>query len=61
MDWLKKLDDRVFSPPHTFVAVLSLVAVRLSLFSDDASEIMEAHQDQPRAEASPNPLERRAT
>jgi len=31
MDWLRKLDNRLFSPPHTFQTVLAFVTVRLCL------------------------------
>jgi len=61
MNWLKKLDERLFSPPHTFGTVLSLVAVRLGLFSDSGSEGVEAHRDQPQTGAEPESPDRRQT
>ncbi|HEV3344481.1 MAG TPA: hypothetical protein VG125_29160 [Pirellulales bacterium] len=30
--WLKKLDDKLFSPPHRFGTLLTFVAVYLSLY-----------------------------
>lgn len=38
MHWLRKLDDRLFSPPHTFQTVLAFVVVRLGLEFDSAAE-----------------------
>jgi hypothetical protein len=57
MRWLEKLDDRLFSPPHTFATVLSLVAARLALFSDSASEIAGSDENQRQREASSTPRE----
>lgn len=34
MDWLRKLDYKLFSPPHTFQTILSFAVVRLSLCFD---------------------------
>jgi hypothetical protein len=34
MSWLRNMDERLFSPPHTFPAVLALIAARLGLFAD---------------------------
>ena len=38
MDWMRKLDDRLFSPPHTFQTVLAFIVVRLSLVFDEETE-----------------------
>ncbi len=38
--WLRKLDDVLFSPPHTFSTVLAFVAIRLTLdFQSGADEV----------------------
>lgn len=34
MDWLRNLDHKLFSPPHTFQTILAFVTVRLSLGFD---------------------------
>jgi HEAT repeat protein len=38
MNWLRKLDDALFSPPHAFQTILAFVAVRLSLVFDAGQE-----------------------
>jgi hypothetical protein len=38
MNWLRRLDDALFSPPHTFQTILAFVTVRLSLVFDSGQK-----------------------
>jgi len=40
IDWLRKLDNRLFSPPHTFQTVLAFVTIRLGLVLNPPLEMM---------------------
>ena len=38
LNWLRRLDTAVFSPPHSFATILGFVVVRLGLAFDDQPE-----------------------
>ena len=50
MDW-RKLDDWLFSPPHTFRTILALVTVRLSLQLDPQKELAKSIEAETPAES----------
>ena len=52
LNWLRRIDDAIFSPPHKFEIILPLVASRLgSDYGDDSDE----HAEQgPLPEAEPD-------
>ena len=60
MNWLRRLDDALFSPPHTFQTILAFVTVRLSLVFDSGRE-QSANVESQAAEESPEqaPMRRR--
>ncbi len=37
-DWLRRLDDAIFSPPHKFETILALVVSQLGLVFEDGSD-----------------------
>jgi hypothetical protein len=37
-NWLHRIDEAIFSPPHTFETILALVAVRLGLVFEEESD-----------------------
>lgn len=59
MDWLRKLDNKLFSPPHTFQTILAFVAVRLSLcFDAETDSATEGASELPVDSPEPPPLRR---
>lgn len=50
IEWLRRLDKTIFSPPHTFPTVFSLVAGRLSLFDEFQSGDTESEEGKTQSE-----------
>lgn len=38
LNWLRRIDDAVFSPPHKFQTILSFVVLRLGLVFEQESD-----------------------
>jgi len=38
LDWLDRIDDSVFSPPHRFEAILAFTVVRLGLVFEGGAD-----------------------
>jgi hypothetical protein len=51
-NWLRRIDDSIFSPPHKFETILALVALKLGLdFEDESHE--PGKQDAPSEQTPP--------
>ena len=53
LNWLRRIDDVVFAPPHKFETILAFVALRLGLAFEDESE-ERPNQRVPSTEEKPN-------
>ena len=56
-DWLRNLDDRLFSPPHTFQTIAAFVSIRLSLvFSPELNQPSEREARSVEESCDPEPV-----
>ncbi len=53
-DWLRNLDDRLFSPPHTFQTIAAFVSLRLSLEFPSESNQPSEREMRPAAKSEPS-------
>lgn len=55
MNWLRRIDEAVFSPPHLFQTALAFVTVRLSLVFDlkaeQSGKVESERTEEPREQA----------
>jgi len=52
LHWLRRIDDLVFGPPHTFETILAFVALRLGLAFQDEPEV-RPERDMPSRQKGP--------
>jgi len=38
LNWLRRIDDTIFAPPHKFETILAFVVLRLGLVLEDESD-----------------------